>query len=208
MKFYPSEHETPWLTGLRSSKVPRPSAMELARGAEVWVRGAAFAENGLESRAERIAGRRWRIAIVKCVFLRQKRGGRVQVKVDSGETVWVGQEYLVSQNEGVRPGDNEGREDILVDQDLGSDYEDDKGQQEEQREQRVQHATSHSRRHQREGRLGWNGPTDIIEDQRFKDGYNTPLACHMVGLDASMRESVWGHFWAFGHKTCWMSLWP
>jgi len=97
--------------------------MELARGDDLWIRGVGLNAAGAESRAERIIGPGWRNAIVKGKFLRKNRQGRVQVKLDSGETVWVGPEFLSSEAVEGGEGPEGGLGDVLPDQDLGSDEE-------------------------------------------------------------------------------------
>ena len=159
--------------------------MELARGDDVWIRGVGLNAAGAESRAERIIGPGWRNAVVKGKFLRKNRQGRVQVKLDSGETVWVGPEFLSSEAVEGGEGPEGGLGDVLPDQDLGSDEEREDGQQEEGEVE-----GSFSNRHSRMEE-GWQR-TNITQDQRLLDGYIRNFACHMRGVDDAQRASPWG----------------
>ncbi|NBX97432.1 hypothetical protein EBQ81_01010, partial [bacterium] len=124
--------------------------------------------------------------------LRVKRGEVTQVKLTTGEIVWVRPEFFTSEARPVAAEPEGVLEGVQSDFELGSDEEVEDIELEEGEQE-----DSFSVRNPGRTEQGWVPTYPIRQDQRILDGYTRNFTPHLRGVDEASRDSPWAYFWAF-----------
>ncbi|NDG03522.1 MAG: hypothetical protein EB119_10130 [Synechococcaceae bacterium WBB_34_004] len=163
-----------------------------SKGDKVIILGEGLNAIDAPNRAQVILGRGWRDGTAEGEVLRVKRGEVTQVKLTTGEIVWVRPEFFTSEARPVAAEPEGVLEGVQSDFELGSDEEVEDIELEEGEQEDSFSVTNPGRTEQ-----GWVPTYPIRQDQRILDGYTRNFTPHLRGVDEASRDSPWAYFWAF-----------